>query len=147
MADHPRFAADRRQGSDTEKKPTEYRILAVDDDPVIINLMNTMIRRMGHLPLLAKTGEEAIKIFRQERPHLVLLDLGLPDMDGLAVFKRIRALVPEARIIVQTGTGTEEQQIEARRLGVDDFLLKGFSLNTLKEMVDRVLNQNNKDGK
>ena len=146
MAIQPPSGASVRQGSDTGKRPTVYRILLVDDELLVRDTMSTMIRRMGHTPYLANKGEVGIKIFREERPHLVLLDLGLPDIDGMTVFKRIRALVPEARIVILTGGGTEEQEIEARRLGVDDFHLKGSGLAALEETVGRVLNQKNKDG-
>lgn len=123
-----------------------YRILVVDDEPVVLGAMYTMIRRLGHEPYLANNGETGVKMFRRDRPHLTILDLGLPDTDGLAVFKRIRALVPEAPIVILTGASTEEQEIQARQLGVSDFLLKGFSLDVLRDTVDRVLNQKNKDG-
>jgi DNA-binding response OmpR family regulator len=147
MEPQPRFGASVRQSGNTEERPSACRILLVDDELVVRDTMSTMIRRMGHIPYLAKKGEEGIQIFRQDRPHLVLLDLGLPDMDGLTVFKRIRTLVPEARIVILTGGGTEEQEIEARRLGADDFVLKGTSLDVLQEMVNRALSQTNKDGK
>ncbi len=116
-----------------------YRILAVDDNSVVLDTLNVMIRRLGHYPVLATKGERGIKAFREHKPHLTILDFDLPDLNGLEVLKRIRALVPDAPVIMLTGGATEALEIEARQLGLSDFLLKGFSLNALKEAIDKAL--------
>jgi len=88
---------------------------------------------------LATKGERGIKAFREHKPHLTILDFDLPDLNGLEVLKRIRALVPDAPVIMLTGGATEALEIEARQLGLSDFLLKGFSLNALKDAIDKAL--------
>ncbi len=115
------------------------RILVVDDDPTVRGAVGLMVKRLGHLALTASRGEKAIQVFRKERPHLTILDLGLPDVSGIEVFKRIHALVPGHPVVILTGAGTEDMELEARKLGVTDFLLKGSSFVALREMVDRIL--------
>lgn len=115
------------------------RILVVDDEAAVRGAVSLLIRKLGHQALTASRGEQGVLCFRRERPHLTILDLGLPDMSGIEVFKRIHALVPEHPIIILTGTGTEEMELEARKLGVSDFLVKGSSLAALREMVERLM--------
>ncbi len=91
--------------------------------------------------MLATNGEKAIHAFRRDKPHLTILDLRLPDINGLDDLRRIRALVPDAPIIILTGAATEEMEIEVQKLGVSDFLLKGFSLHALKDSLDRALKE------
>lgn len=115
------------------------RILVVDDESAVYGPITLMIRKLGHQAFTATRGEKAIEYFRKERPHLTILDLGLPDINGIEVFKRIHALVPDHPVIILTGAGTEEMEKEARNLGVTDFLLKGSSLAPLKEMIRKVI--------
>jgi len=70
---------------------------------------------------------------------VTILDLKMPDMDGLVVLKEIRTFDPNAPVIILTGFGTEESVRQARKLGVTEFLQKGFSLHILGAALDRVL--------
>ena len=115
------------------------RILVVDDEEVIRELLDTVLRRRGHDVLLADSGRKALDMFRRERPHATILDLSMPEMDGFAVLKQIRSVDPHARVIILTGTGTSTEEQRARELGVTDFLQKGFSLQALGAAMDRVL--------
>ena len=118
-----------------------YRVLAVDDEPLVIDTLNMMLRRLGFQPLLATKGEHGINIFRKDKPHITILDLDLPDMNGLDVLERIRAITPQAPVIIMTGGGTEERERRARELGVTDFLIKGFSLHALKDAIDKAMHK------
>ena len=122
------------------------RVLAVDDEPVVLDSLNMMLRRLGYQPILAMKGERAIALFREDKPHLTILDLGLPDINGLEVLRRIRRVVPDAPVIILTGAGTEAMEIEARELGVSDFILKGFSFHALKTAIDNVLEAKEQKG-
>ncbi len=66
-------------------------ILAVDDDEKIRELLSTLLRRKGHHVLTASHGQKGIEVFRRERPDVTILDFEMPDMDGLAVLRQIRA--------------------------------------------------------
>ena len=81
------------------------KILAVDDDEKIRGLLHVMLRRKGHHVITASSGQPGIDLFRRERPHVTILDFEMPDMDGLAVLREIRAVDPQAPVIMLTGAG------------------------------------------
>lgn len=114
-------------------------ILAVDDDEKIRELLHVMLRRKGHHVITASGGQKGIDLFRRERPHVTILDFEMPDMDGLAVLREIRAVDPQAPVIMLTGAGTEERKQQACALGVTEFLAKGFSLHELGAALNLVL--------
>ena len=117
------------------------KILVIDDEPDILDLLNTVLRRKGHEVVLAERGRKGVQLFQQEHPHATILDLTMPDMDGLAVLRKIRALDPKALVIILTGFGTEERERQAHELGAAEFLEKDFALPTLEATLDRVLTQ------
>jgi len=114
-------------------------ILAVDDDEKIRELLHVMLRRKGHHVITASSGQKGLELFRRERPHVTILDFELPDRDGLAVLREIRAVDPRAPVIMLTGAGTDERKQQARELGVTEFLAKGFSLHELGAALSLVL--------
>ena len=114
-------------------------ILAVDDDEKIRGLLHVILRRKGHHVMTASDGQKGIELFRRERPHVTILDFEMPDMDGLAVLREIRAIDQQAPVIMLTGAGTEERKQQARELGVTHFLAKGFSLHELGAALNLVL--------
>ena len=97
--------------------------------------------------LTATGGTEALKLFREQRPRVTLLDLRMPDMDGIAVLKQIRAIDPKASVIILTAVGTDALEKQARALGVTDFLKKGLSLDTIVASLDRATKQPGKAAK
>ncbi len=117
------------------------KILVIDDEPGMLDLLGHVLRRMGHEVVLAKRGRKGLQLFQQEHPHVTILDLTMPDMDGFAVLREIRTLDPKAPVIILTGFGTEERVRQARELGAAEFLQKGFALHTLGATLDRVLTQ------
>jgi len=117
------------------------RILVVDDEEIIRDMLHTVLRRLGHEVLLADRGKGGIEVFRRERPQITILDLNMPDIDGISVLKEIRAFDPKASVIMLTGSGTEALERQARELGATDFLAKGFSLHALGDALKRVMNQ------
>ena len=114
-------------------------ILAVDDDEKIRELLHVMLRRKGHHVITANNGQQGIELFRRERPHVTILDFEMPDMDGLAVLRAIRAVDSQASVIMLTGAGSDERKQQARALGVTEFLAKGFSLHELGAALNLVL--------
>ena len=122
-----------------ERKSQMPRILVVDDEEGIRELLETVLRRRGHDVLLADSGRKALDVFRRERPQVTILELTMPEMDGFAVLKQIRSVDPRAQVMILTGTGTSTEEQRARELGVTDFLQKGFSLQALGAAMDRVL--------
>lgn len=105
-------------------------ILVVDDQEMVRNLVRTKLSREGRHVLMAANGKEAIELFRRERPDITLLDLDMPDMNGIEVLKSIRHIDERAMVMVFTGTCADASLSEAKKLGVRDFLQKGPSLSS-----------------
>ncbi len=109
-------------------------ILVVDDEPKIVQLARDYLERAGLSVLAASDGKTALAALRAEKPDLLILDLGLPQMDGLDVTRAIRkeSNVP---IIMLTARGDESDKLIGLELGADDYITKPFSP---KELVARV---------
>ncbi len=109
-------------------------ILVVDDEPKIVQIARDYLQHSGFAVLTASDGKEALATFRAHRPDLIVLDLGLPEMDGLDVTRAIRkeASTP---IIMLTARGEETDKLIGLELGSDDYIVKPFSP---KELVARV---------
>src|SRR5215218_2668780 len=114
------------------------KILVVDDEPNIREVVGLYLRRDGHAVVSAADGEEALEIYRRTRPDLVVLDLMLPKVSGLEVCRRIQA---ERRVplIMLTARGEEEERIVGLSLGADDYVVKPFSPRELAARVAAVL--------
>ena len=99
-------------------------LLLVEDTPSLQMLYSTVLRKGGYTPLTATTGQEALAKFAEHMPRVVLLDLMLPDCDGMVVMREMLALQPETRVIVITANGSVNTAVEATRAGAHDFLVK-----------------------
>lgn len=113
-------------------------IVVVDDEANIAELVGLYLDREGFRVVTAATGNDALDAFRQHRPRLVVLDVGLPDIDGLEVCKRIRA-TSTTPIIFLTARDGEIDRILGLELGGDDYLTKPFSPAELVARVKAVL--------
>jgi two-component system KDP operon response regulator KdpE len=105
-------------------------ILIVEDEPPIRRLLRTTLSAHDYRVLEATTGAEAMSALRHYRPDLVLLDLGLPDIDGLALIAKIRALGP-VPIVVLSSRGDEAAKVTALDAGADDYVTKPFGADEL----------------
>jgi DNA-binding response OmpR family regulator len=114
------------------------KVLIVDDEPNIREVVGLYLRRDGHTVVSATDGEEALEVFRESEPDLVVLDLMLPKISGLEVCRRMRAdrRVP---LIMLTARGEEEERIVGLSLGADDYVVKPFSPRELAARVAAVL--------
>jgi CheY-like chemotaxis protein len=115
------------------------KILVIDDDRMNCELIQSVFTRHGYEVLSATSGIEGLTLFRQHAPRVTILDLRMPEMDGLTVLKEIRAHDPHAPVIILGGGATEVQENQARGLRVTDFIRKGLSLDVLVECVNRVV--------
>jgi len=115
------------------------KLLVIDDDRMNCDLIKSVFNRNGYQVLSATSGFEGLTLFRQHAPRVTILDLRMPEMDGLTVLKEIRAYDPQAAVIILGGGATEEQENQARGLCVTDFIRKGLSLDVLVASVNRVV--------
>jgi len=107
---------------------TSSTVLVVDDEESIRELIRKKLTQQGRHVLVAARGQEAIEVFRRHRPDITILDLHMPEMNGIEVLRQIRAVDPQATVMVFTGADTEASAREAKDLGVTEFLQKGLSL-------------------
>jgi two-component system KDP operon response regulator KdpE len=107
------------------------KILVVDDEPAIVRFLRTGLTGHGYTVLTAGTGRAALEILERDQPGLVVLDLGLPDMDGLDIIIQSRATRSMIPIIVLSSRGEERSKVEALELGADDYLVKPFGMDEL----------------
>jgi CheY-like chemotaxis protein len=114
------------------------RILVVEDDPESLQMMGALLSLWGHEPTLVPAGPEALAAVRQEMPDVILLDLGLPGMDGFEVARAVR-LQPgggsSVLIVAVTAFRGEEHQRQAREAGFDKYLMKPVDIDTLRQVL------------
>ncbi len=116
------------------------KVLVVDDEPAIADVVSRYLRRAGYETAIAGSGQDALSQAERARPDVVVLDLMLPDIDGLEVMRRLRR--DDRRrgaIILLTARGEESDRVIGLRLGADDYIVKPFSPAELVARVDAVL--------
>ncbi|MHB8328664.1 MAG: response regulator transcription factor [Acidimicrobiales bacterium] len=107
------------------------RVLAVDDDPALLRALRIGLSALGHAVTTATTGQRGISEAAVFSPDVVVLDLGLPDLDGLVVCRRIRQW-SDVPIIVLSADGSEDRKIAALDGGADDYMTKPFGMGELE---------------
>ncbi|MDY6837218.1 MAG: sigma-54 dependent transcriptional regulator [Thermodesulfobacteriota bacterium] len=118
---------------------TSYNILVIDDDAFMRDACHQTLTKHGHSVTLAKNGKEGLSLLEKWAFDLVLLDLKMPEEDGLFVLARIKDLDPEAIVVMITGHGSIETAVQAIKLGAFDFLAKPFTPDELISLVNRAL--------
>ncbi|QHQ60776.1 response regulator [Anaerocolumna sedimenticola] len=120
-------------------------ILVVEDEPIICNFIATTLSANEYKVIECSTGKEAISLIPSHCPDVVLLDLGLPDMDGLAVLKEVREW-SDIPVIVVSARGDEKSKVQALDLGADDYITKPFGTSELLARIRTAIRHNNKGG-
>jgi len=112
------------------EKSKETPILIIEDEPEIRKFLRLTLTQNKLKPIEAETGKEGLRLLTSQRPELIILDLGLPDIDGIEIIKQVREWsgIP---IIVLSARGQERDKIIALELGADDYLTKPFSTGEL----------------
>ena len=121
------------------KNPTPPRILLADDDQNFQRVVTYNLSEMGAEVVTAATGRQALEAFRQGRFDLVLSDVRMPELDGMALLREIRALDATVPMILVTAHGDIEMAVEAMQHGATDFITKPFDRAQLKAKVERAL--------
>lgn len=107
------------------------KILIVDDDPGIIEVLTAFLAQHGHQAISASTGKECLHQAAGEQPSLVLLDIRLPDKDGVSVLKELKEIDRQLSVVMMTAFKEAERVIEAFREGAMDCLLKPINFDYL----------------
>lgn len=108
----------------------ELSALVIEDDKYISNFISVSLKKDGHKVMIAESADEGMFLFSSNHPDVVLLDLGLPDRDGLEVIREIRSF-SNTPILVVSARGQEKEKIEALDLGADDYISKPFHMGEL----------------
>ena len=121
------------------------KILIVDDEPMIRRILSTRLNMAGYDVVLANDGEEALTVFKQESPDLIVLDVMMPKLNGLEVCQELRKST-DIPIIMLTALGDVADRITGLQLGADDYLPKPFSPKELEERINAILRRFKKPG-
>ena len=120
---------------------TTYKILLVDDEPDILEFLRYNLKKEGYQVVVASNGKEAIQIAKKEKPHLILLDVMMPDMDGIETCREIRAIDGLKNVMVSFLTARNEDysQIAGFEVGADDYINKPIKPRVLISRIGALL--------
>jgi DNA-binding NtrC family response regulator len=116
-------------------------VLVVDDDPQMRSALKEAVHRMGYDVVVCDGGEEALGKLHQSSYTLVVTDMNMPKMDGLAFLKEVRRRIGNLPVLVITGFGTVENAVESMKEGATDYLMKPFSFDSLKKALESIINR------
>ncbi len=114
------------------------QILVIDDDPGLLSVCRVGLEALGHLVRTTQTGHEGLTEAAIRAPDVIVLDLGLPDLDGLEVCKRIRTW-SDVPIVVLSADGSEDRKVDALDNGADDYMTKPFGMRELHARIQVAL--------
>lgn len=115
------------------------KVLVMDDEPSLRDILSNTLKSMGHTVITSEDGRQAVEISKQENPDLALLDIQVPDMDGLEVLKELKNINPNIRGIMLSGSADVEMAVSAIKKGASDFISKPFKIDDVKNIVNKVL--------
>ena len=118
---------------------TSYRILIVDDEDNVRRMLTTAFSLQGHETFCASNGEEALHLFSDMSPNVVLMDIRMPEMNGIDALKAMRAQQPRIPVILMTAYAEVRTAVEALRSGAFDYVIKPFDLDELNLVIQRAL--------
>ncbi len=116
-------------------------ICIVDDEPAILHSLSNILEDEGYQVVVATNGVEGMKVVRSDSPDLVLLDIWMPEMDGLETLKRLRSQFPGILVVMMSGHGSIETAVKATKLGAYDYLEKPLDLEKVTILVRNALHQ------
>ncbi len=116
-------------------------ILIVDDDQSIRNMLAIVLAREGYRTVEAESGSHALRRLQEDSFDLVISDIKMPDLSGIELLKKIKAILPELPVIMVTAYASAGDAVEAMKLGAEDYLIKPFNLDELKLVLQKSLHQ------
>jgi len=118
---------------------TRARLLVVDDEPSLQDIVATSMRFLGYEVSVASTGREAVRVATEIRPDLIILDIMLPDFDGLEVMRRLRTSGLDSGVVFLSARDAPADKVAGLTAGGDDYVTKPFGLEELAARVSAVL--------
>jgi len=109
------------------------KVLVIDDEPEARVLLDIHLSHRGYDVILAGDGWKGLQLYHQEHPDVILLDLNMPELDGVTVLKQIRRVDLKQPVIVLTADSNPETEQQVRALGVNEFVLKSCSMQRLED--------------
>ncbi len=117
----------------------EPSILIVDDEPILRESLRDWLEEAGYKISIAATGKEALKILKKQNFGLMIIDYGLPGMDGISVMKKVRIIKPSVKSVLVSAYPSAELSVEAIKQGAIGFLIKPVALDKLEKLVSETL--------
>jgi len=127
--------------NEQDKTENRFKILVVDDDENVREVLADLLLLEGHEVLLAEDGEKALSLFEQERPDLIITDLGMPGISGWEVSRKVKSMQPSIKVIVISGWGATLEKDQLERNFVDQVLPKPFHLEQVKNTIAEVMSK------
>jgi CheY-like chemotaxis protein len=130
------------QGDKNKPNPKqEKNVLIIDDEPLITELLTSVLERMGCKSQIAACGKEGMETFEKEKFDLVITDLGMPDISGWDVSKRVKQKKPQVPVIIVTGWGLDPDPQKVKESKVDRLLTKPFQIDQLEKIIEELLDK------
>lgn len=119
------------------------KILVIDDDPNIQEILENILSELGYKINLASDGDQALKRIEQDKPDLILMDIRLPDIDGISLCRQVRQLKETSNIpiLMLTALSDVTTYHDAKLFGAVDYIVKPFDLDLLREKIEKVLSK------
>lgn len=119
------------------ESPERLRAIVVDDETFIRQVFTRMLERLGlEVVAVAENGEPVLELYARHRPDLVVMDIAMPEIDGLTTLGRLRERFPEARVLICTSFSSQTYTEQARELGAAGFLNKPFDLAAIRSRLE-----------
>jgi len=115
------------------------KILIVDDAEFLRVRISKMLTGDGFEVIEAENGARAVQLYQTHKPDMVLMDITMPEMDGLTALKHIRAFDPQAKVVMLTALGQESVVLEAIKTGARDFVVKPFERERVLNAINKIL--------
>ncbi len=117
-----------------------YKILVVDDAGFMRKMVQTHLKKAGYENFIeGEDGQQAVELYSAEKPDLVIMDITMPNMDGIQALAAIKGADPAAKIVMCSAMGQETMVMEAIKLGALDFIVKPFKQERIVQTVNKIL--------
>ena len=117
-----------------------YKILVVDDAGFMRMMIKNYLTKAGYTTIIeGEDGEKAVSLYKSELPDLVIMDITMPNLDGIGALRAIKEVDPNAKVVMCSAMGQEAMVMEAIKLGAKDFIVKPFKQERILETVSKLL--------